>query len=117
MKWRFKSWPAGKYSKNGLSNYSPCRCLKNSGPICHTALWLMTGEPYGVLGAAPALSQLHIPQVYDDQVRIISRCLEQWLGIRTDEVAAYSALAATASIPMKREPSPPSVSEEGLLLS
>lgn len=72
---------------------------------------------YGVLGAAPALSQLHIPQVYDDQVRIISRCLEQRLGIRTDEVAAYSALAATASIPMKREPSPPSVSEERLLLS
>lgn len=69
---------------------------------------------HSVLGAAPALSQLHVPH---DQVRIISHRLEQRPGIRNDGVAACSAVAATASNPMKREPSPPSVSEEGLKLS
>lgn len=56
---------------------------------------------HSVLGAAPALSQLHIPH---DQVR------------RNGEAAVCSAMAATASDPMKRELSPPSVSEEGLQL-
>lgn len=69
---------------------------------------------HGFLGAAPALSQLHIPH---NQVRIIRHHLEQQPGIRKDEAAACSAVAATASNPMKREPSSPSVSEEGLQLS
>lgn len=69
---------------------------------------------HSFVGTAPALSQLHIPH---DQVRIIRHHLEQQPGIRNYEVAVCSAVAATASNPTKREPSPRSVSEEGPQLS
>lgn len=88
----------------------PCLHLKISIPICHTTLWLVIRE-HSVFWE---LSQLHIPH---DQVRIISHGLEQWSGIRNKEVAACSAVAASALNPMKREPSPPFMSEEGLQLS